>query len=102
MRLRQLQFTSTVVMKYRGFSVLVIQEGRSTKCYKYDIKFISIDLEARFKKLELGNSQIIFDRPLAVKTYYQCEVVKFFIQLGFESFIKDLPRDYYPNCVYEF
>lgn len=50
----------------------------------------------------MGNRKIIFGRPLEGKTYIQCGAMNVFTQLGFESFIKDLPKDCYPNYVYDF
>lgn len=52
--------------------------------------------------MDLGSRKIVYGRPLVGTSYVNCGALKYFAKLGLESFIKDLPRDCYPDYVYEF
>ncbi|XP_017228645.1 uncharacterized protein LOC108203941 [Daucus carota subsp. sativus] len=51
---------------------------------------------------DLGSRKVILGKPLSGKAFYNCGVVKLFTNLGFESFLVDLPKICYLNLVREF
>ncbi|XP_017227470.1 uncharacterized protein LOC108203224 [Daucus carota subsp. sativus] len=59
-------------------------------------------VEAGSEIRDLGSRKIILGKPLSGKAFYNCGVVKLFADLGFESFLVDLPKVCYPNLVREF
>lgn len=79
-----------------------VREGLSVKRCKYGINFSTDELESRFKECDLGSRKIVFGRPIAGNSYLKCGAYDYFKKLGFESFLKDLPRVCYPSLVYEF
>lgn len=77
------------------------RDGVSLKRCKYGITFAIDGLESRFEELELG-TRIVLGHPMAGNSYIKCGAYDYFKKLGFESFLKDLPRVCYLSLVYEF
>lgn len=69
---------------------------------KRSIKFMTTELETWSQTLYLPNQKIIFFGHVSGIAFQLCGVIKLFTNLGFESFIMDLPKEYYPDYVHEF
>ena len=52
--------------------------------------------------LGLDDRKIILGKPLSGKAFFNCGVVKLFTDLGYESFLIDMPKICYPTLVREF
>nr|XP_017256504.1 PREDICTED: uncharacterized protein LOC108226061 [Daucus carota subsp. sativus] len=50
----------------------------------------------------LAGRKVILGKPLSGKALYSCGIVKLFEDLGFQSFMVDLPKTCYPALVREF
>ena len=50
----------------------------------------------------LAGRKVILGKPLSGKAFYNCGIVKLFEDLGFQSFLVDLPKLCYPALVREF
>lgn len=50
----------------------------------------------------LAGRKVIMGKPLSGKTFYSCGIVKLFEDLGFQSFLVDMPKNCYPALVREF
>ena len=65
-------------------------------------KKAKMGMESASEARDLGSRKIILGKPLSGKTFFKCGVVKLFSELGFESFLVDLPKVCYPSLVREF
>ncbi|KAL1803452.1 hypothetical protein ACET3Z_032099 [Daucus carota] len=50
----------------------------------------------------LAGRKVILGKPLSGKIFYSCGIVKLFEDLGFQSFLVDMPKNCYPALVREF
>nr|XP_017217278.1 PREDICTED: uncharacterized protein LOC108194852 [Daucus carota subsp. sativus] len=50
----------------------------------------------------LAGRKVILGKPISGKTFFTCGIVKLFEDLGFHSFLVDLPKICYPDLVREF
>ena len=61
-----------------------------------------LSAEEKQDALGLDDRKIILGKPLSGKAFFNCGVVKLFTDLGFESFLIDIPKICYPTLVREF
>ena len=50
----------------------------------------------------IATRKLILGKPLSGKAFFNCDVVKLFSDLGFESLVVDLPKTCYPSLAREF
>ena len=61
-----------------------------------------MSVEEKTEGQGLEDRKIILGKPLSGKAFFNCGVVKLFSNLGFESFLVDMPKLCYPSLVREF
>lgn len=59
----------------------------------HSLPFTFLSPKTSLRNRLLANRKIIHGRPVSGKILLTCGVVKYFIELGFEFFLTDLPKE---------